>query len=100
MIPFFSITVELWRLVEVRSEGGLGLDCWVTRVFSVMALGHCYSESSCNAEAWPVAGLPGDHMRGCSFSLRTRSLPGAPAEGLVANNQRSFVAVLTALHKH
>lgn len=33
----------------------------VTGGFSVMALGHCYSESSCNAEA--------DHMRGCTLRL-------------------------------
>lgn len=60
MVLFFF---HSWTLEVSRSEqwGGPGSDdmkggSWtqVTGVFSVMALGHRYSESSCNAEAWPV----------------------------------------------
>lgn len=64
---FFCCCSEKW--------GGPGLDDmkgggWtpVTRVFSVMALGHCYSESSCNAEAWPLLACPSGHIRDCAFS--------------------------------
>lgn len=72
-----SFTAELWRLVAVRGGGGPGLDntkrggwgSWmlVTGVFSVIASGHCYSESSCRTEAWPVLAWLSGHMRGCAF---------------------------------
>lgn len=58
LIPF-SFAAELWRLVEVkgpwiRRYEERGSRTRVSGIFSVMALGHCYSESSCNAEEWPA----------------------------------------------
>lgn len=68
---FFIYLFEVWRLVAVCSGGGFGLDSmkgnsWIfSAYFRVMALGHCYSESSCNAEARPAR----------AATSRGRSLP-------------------------
>ena len=87
LIPFF-FSVHSWTVEVSRSEqwGGPGLDgmkggSWtpVTGVFSVMALGHCYSESSCNAEAWPALACRAATLEGCNIPSQTQS--GCPAGG-------------------
>lgn len=103
----FSFTAELWRLVDVRSDGGPGLDDMKVGQldsghWGIFSYGFRSLLQWVIMQCWSVAGagLPSSHMRGCAFSCGHTACRERRRKVSAANNQNSFVAVLTALHKH
>lgn len=82
LIDIIHIVSDLWEVIwslflftlevsQSEQREGEVRGTLVTGVFSVMALGHRYSESSCNAEAWPVVAT----WEGCNIPSQPAGSP-------------------------